>query len=187
MKAPKGYNDAKAQEGGYERPKAGGYIMKCVGVEVITSRKGNPMLILDLDICQGQFKDHYKKLYDRFPAGNWPLRYYQLLTEEQAGRYKGVVESFAKSNQGFPIGKFAGDDHDEKAFIGQMVGAVMREEEYEKKDGTIGSNLKIFFLCSTERIEKGNFKAPEKKTITGTSSGDERTVPPPSDADCLPF
>jgi hypothetical protein len=185
MKAPENFDSVKAQEGLAEFPKAGGYALRCCTVEETESRAGNPMIVFDFDISQGDFRNYYSKRFASNQNANkkWPLRYYQLVNEEQAGRYKGVIESFRKSNPSFPSAAFSGPEHDLKALIGLEIGGVLQEEEYEKQDGSVGAILKIFYLTSVETAMKPDVSVPKKKCLKVASEPARQTKSP----DDLPF
>lgn len=177
MNIPSGYDNAIAQEGPEEYPKAEAYIFRCVNAVETTSKTkedkdgnqtgGNPMVVLDLDIARGPFAGFYTKKFagDKREEKKWPVKYYQLVTDEQIERYKGMIESFRKSNKAFPAEAFSGAAHDIKKLTGLEIGGVMQDEEYEKRDGSIGCVAKMAYLCSAERVEKGEARLFPKKTL----------------------
>lgn len=166
MKAPSGYDTAEAKTGGdFSQPEAGGYIFRILDVEETTSKAGNDMIVLNMDIAEGEFKNYYAELHKRLDLKNWPLKYYQLVNEDNADYYKGMIQSVAKSNPSFRDEAFTGPEHDIGALEKMLVGGVMRMEQYQKKDGTIGDGLKILYLCSVQRIEDGDFQIPKPKLL----------------------
>ena len=194
MKMPANYNDVQVSEH-TPQPEAGGYILYCMKAEETTSKAGNDMLVLDFDIMTGDHKGYYSRLMKKQDFKRWLLQNFLLLNDERAiGRYKGVLDSFKKSNTNFPDASFAGVEHDTSKLVGLRIGAVLRKEEYLKNDGTIGTNLKIFYLTSVDRIEKNDFKIPDiKKLDTGfdtpptTDNNLPQTSAPMPEDDSLPF
>jgi hypothetical protein len=195
MNVPACYKDAKPQTGFEEYPKVGGYVLRCSNIEETFSREKedgsgkNPMIVFDFDISRGEFTGFYSRKFskDQSEKRKWPLKYYQTVTPEQIGRYKGVVESFKKSNLNFPDASFSSEVHDLKKLIGLEIGGVFCEEEYEKRDGSIGVSLKISYLCSVERIEKGDFTIPKKKVLKSNGQNRNSNTPPPIYDNDLPF
>lgn len=183
MNVPSGYDKAQAQEGPAEYPKAGAYIFRCVNAVETFSKSENPMVVLDLDIARGPFAGFYTKKFasDKREEKKWPVKYYQLVTEEQVDRYKGMIESFRKSNKAFPAEAFSGAAHEIKKLTGLEIGGVMQDEEYEKRDGSIGCVAKMAYLCSVERVEKGEARLLPKKTLKKGAEQSTKTD------DSLPF
>lgn len=168
MNVPSSYNNAKPQFGGFQSPTPDMYVLRCVNVIETTSQSsGNPMAVFDFDIAIGEFEKYYTKRFqkDDRPKKSWGLVYRQVLTEEQIGRYKGVITSFQRSNRSFPEKDFTGESHNLKSLIGLECGGALQEEEYEKDDGSIGKSLKIFYLCPVEDINNGSAKLPKPKTL----------------------
>jgi hypothetical protein len=66
----------------------------------------------------------------------------------------------------------------------------MQEEEYTKKDGSIGMRLKVKDIKTVEQIRKGDFKIPPIKKVEQSTSASATTNTQweelPSD-DSLPF
>lgn len=163
-----GYDEAQAITGEYEKLEAGGYICKIINAKEETSKSsGKKMLVLAIDIVEGEHKDFYKKRYDEDmkiadatnPA-KWKGVYYQMLEgEKAAGFLKGLMTSLETSNSGFKW------NWDEKKLIGLKFGGIFGEEEYEKMDGSIGISTKIKFIRTVEAIKNGKFKIPEIKKL----------------------
>lgn len=168
MEKLNGYDEAQAITGEYEKLEAGGYICKIINAKEETSKSsGKKMLVLAIDIVEGEHKDFYKKRYDEDmktadatnPA-KWKGVYYQMLEgEKAAGFLKGLMTSLETSNLGFKW------NWDEKKLIGLKFGGIFGEEEYEKMDGSIGISTKIKFIRTVEAIKNGKFKIPEIKKL----------------------
>jgi hypothetical protein len=187
MQKPAGYDGAEAKTGtGFENPPAGGYTLKIISaVETRTKTNNEPMLVLEMDIIAGPFKNYYSDLSKRLNK-EWYLTHRRVINEKNTGYLKGDIQSIEKSNNGFKY------DFNEHALIGRYVGAVLREEEYEKRDGTVGVKLSVGYLCSLDTIKDKSFKLlplkPLKKDASfngGYASSDN--APPHSDDDSLPF
>jgi hypothetical protein len=164
MEKLKGYDEAQAITGEYEKLNAGGYICKIKSAKEEKSKTGKRMLVIALDILEGDKKDFFKKRFDEDTRAEkkWPAGaiYRQMLEgEKAAGFLKGLITSIEASNEGFKW------DWDEKKLANLKCGAIFGEEEYEKLDGSVGTSTKVKFIRTVKSIEEGNFKIPEIKKL----------------------
>lgn len=163
-----GYKEAQAIMGGGESLPPGGY--KCVIVKATEalSKSGRPMLLICLDITDGQYKGYFSRLFrsrqERDKADGketkWPCIMYQLADEEAVGRFKGTIKAIEDSNPGY---SWEGSKWDEKTLKGKAIGVVFREEEYEKSNGEIGTSIRAAWLRNVDKVE--DVEAPAKKTL----------------------
>lgn len=61
MEKVQGYEEAQAITGEYERLNAGGYICKIISAKEEKSKSGKRMLVLALDIVEGDKKRFFQK------------------------------------------------------------------------------------------------------------------------------
>lgn len=150
MKKPANYDQVEAKRGGeFEKLPAGGYVLKVVNANEMISQKTNrPMLEIILDIAEGEFTDHFKKLNEKL-KGNIYLKFYALADEEAAANLKGVIESFVESNRNFDF-----NFENVKCLCDKKVGANLRYEEYTNNEGAIKESIKIAYLAPIGEIEK---------------------------------
>lgn len=187
MKKIQGYDDAQAITGEYERLNAGGYICKIISAKEEKSKSGKRMLVLTLDIVEGDKTDFFRNRFNdnSNPDKKWPAGaiYRQMLEgEKAAGFLKGLMTSLEASNNGFKW------DWDEKKLANLKCGAIFGEEEYEKMDGSVGTTTKVKFIRTIKAIQDGNFKIPELKKIPEKGEAFEDFVNSvTSDKDDLPF
>ena len=187
MEKLQGYEEAKAITGEYEKLEAGGYICKIVSAKEEKSKSGKRMLVLALDILEGDKKDFFRKRFDEntSPEKKWPAGaiYRQMLEgEKAAGFLKGLMTSLEASNDGFKW------NWDEKKLTDLKCGAIFGEEEYEKMDGSIGTSTKIKFIRTAKAIQDGNYKVPELKKLPQKGEAFEDFVNSvTSDNEDLPF
>ncbi len=185
MQKPQGYDEAEAKVGGgdFPTPDAGGYVAKIVSAETKKSAKGNEMLVLSVDIAEGEFKDHYTKLSEKFEKSTYP-NIYQLTEGEHVNYFKGLIAAIEHSNNGF---KF---NFDEKTLIGKRLGINLREEEYLNKDKEVKTIMKVAYFCSAEEARAG-LPALKPKTLNGGQTQSKQvsqTAPTAgSDPSDLPF
>lgn len=186
MEKLKGYDEAQAITGEYEKLNAGGYICKIKSAKEEKSKTGKRMLVIALDILEGDKKDFFKKRFDedtrtekKWPAG---AIYRQMLEgEKAAGFLKGLITSIEASNEGFKW------DWDEKKLANLKCGAIFGEEEYEKLDGSVGTSTKVKFIRTVKSIEEGNFKIPEIKKLPQKGEAFEDFVNSVTSDEELPF
>lgn len=164
MEKLENYDNVAPITGEYEKLEAGGYICKIVSAKEEKSKSGKRMLVLALDILDGDKKDYFKKRFDEntSPDKKWSAGaiYRQMLEgEKAAGFLKGLMTSLEASNDGFKW------NWDEKKLKDLKCGAIFGEEEYEKMDGSIGTSTKVKFIRTIKAIQDGNFKVPELKKL----------------------
>lgn len=187
MEKVQGYEEAQAITGEYERLNAGGYICKIISAKEEKSKSGKRMLVLALDIVEGDKKDFFRNRFNdnSSPDKKWPAGaiYRQMLEgEKAAGFLKGLMTSLEASNDGFKW------DWDEKKLVDLKCGAIFGEEEYEKMDGSVGTTTKVKFIKTIKAIQDGNFKVPELKKLPEKGEAFEDFVNSvTSDKDDLPF
>lgn len=164
MEKLEGYEEAQAITGEYEKLESGGYICKIVSAKEETSKSGKRMLVIALDIAEGDKKDYFKNRFNEntSPDKKWPTGgiYRQMLEGEKAlGFLKGLMTSLEASNEKFKW------NWDEKKLKDLKCGAIFGEEEYEKLDGSIGTSTKVKYIRAVKTVENGNFKVPELKKL----------------------
>lgn len=159
-------NEAGTNEG----LKAGGYVCKYITVSDVTDKE---YLLMELDVAEGPNKDYYKDLNER--AGFWGLTCYRSYKEKALPMFKRMCSAVTKSNPGF-IFDGGQQNADEKTLVGKIVGIVLREEEYEKNDGSVGSRLVVAYECEADKIRKGDFTVPAKKVLDKATPTDTSFV-----------
>ncbi len=186
------YDAAQALTGEYEALKPGGYICKIVSAKEAVSSTNKKMLVLAIDIAEGEHKGFFTRRYDelrksnndpskevKYPSGGI---YRQMLEGEKAAGYlKGLMTSLEASNPGFKW------DWDEKKLVGLKCGAIFGEEEYLKLDNSVGISCKVKFIRTTKCIEDGNFRIPELKKLPTKGDCFEGFDINVIDSDDLPF
>ena len=74
MEKIQGYDEAQAITGEYEKLEAGGYICKIISAKEEKSKSGNRMLVMALDIVEGDRKDYFRNRFNEntSPDKKWP-------------------------------------------------------------------------------------------------------------------
>lgn len=172
LNKPADYEAAQAY-GEFTPIAVGGHIMRIMGVEVVTSSTGKEMLKISLDTASDDtqpnyFADKYRR--DTRVEKKWGCVMNQLVYDKQGATnrgFKAFITSVEESNPGFTITWGAGF---EACLKNKRVGAIFREEEYEKTDGTIGKSTKPFAFRSVETIKAG-VEIPEPKLLNKPTGG----------------
>lgn len=177
---PEGYDQAQVVSSGARQDlPTGGYVLKIMGARETLSKKKQPMLELLLDVAEGEYKNFFSAAWkaDTREDKKWGCRYFQMLTPESAGYFKGLVQDIEKSNN------FTWD-FDETRLKGKLIGMLFRREEYQKARGGTGFSTKPFQPMVASDIRSGNFTLPEDKLLGSDASyGDPGydNAPPPDD------
>lgn len=175
----KGYDDVQAVTPG-EFPKlpAGGYVCQIIHAELTKSKADNPMLVLYIDIAEGDFAGYFKDSSSRVKSfrsdSKWDNSgiYRQLIFDKDGNTsrfFKGLITCIEKSNPNFKINPRA---FDEQRLRGLLIGCLFAEEEYPRRDATIGTRLFIKFPKTVDDIHSGNFSVPELKKLPATAQTD---------------
>ena len=182
-----GYEDTTATlPGEFAKLPVGGYVCNVVNAEITKSKAGNPMLVLYLDIVEGEFTRHFRDAFDRVRGSRPDIKwdnsgiYRQLIFDkpekDKDGRekpkkvsrfFKGLLTCFEHSNENF---NFNPRTFDEQILRGKLIGFVFADEEYPKKDGSIGIRTVAKFPKTVEDIRSGNFTVPEMKKLADSAT-----------------
>lgn len=188
MNKPENFDSEPAATGEYKSLPAGGYVCKILGAKVEQSQSGKEMLVMRIDIAEGEYKDYFSQAWEEKVQVNkdakWGCIYRQLTEGDSTKFFKGMLSAIEKSNPGYQW------DWKESGLKGKLVGAIFGEEEFESnKDGSIKKSCKIKWLRSVESIRSGDFKIPEVKRIntSAASAFGGYDVPPPPDDDDINF
>lgn len=172
MDKPKFYDEVVASNGDFRPVTPGGYICKIINAKVQKSKAGNDMLVIALDIIEGDFKDYYKNRFEQDNRADkkWgcvlrlviddPTKDEDVRKKMQS-RLKGAIKAIEESNEGFTF------DWDEEKLKDKIIGGEFAIEEYIGADGSVKNIAKISRLRSVEAIKKG-IPMPRVKLVDGT-------------------
>ena len=167
MKKPFGYEEARVH-GEFRPLPSDGYVCVIKQVREQTSRSGKPMIVIALDIFEGDYKGYYEQSYraDTRQEKKWGCNVYQL-TETDEGKcsagFKTFITSVEKSNPGFAT---VWGDGFCAAFKGKLVGGLFGREQYQKNNGDLAWSTKCIAFRSVDTIRNGEFTVPEDKPFT---------------------
>ena len=178
MKKIDNFDKIQENGGGFKRIPDGAYI---VGIKKVTDNPEKQYLRLELDVCKGEYKNWYQKLYDadKRETKYWPrdgvlVRSY---SDKALPFFKGFSTSVTKSNKNFNW------EWDEQKLVNKVFGVVIGTEEYERQNGGIGKRPYIASVHSVETIEKGEYEIPALKELTTTKATTAPANDPITDAD----
>jgi len=181
---PDNYDKAQESTGEYKILPLDGYVCVIKKATEETSKAGNPMLVLMLDIDEGDYHNFYTDAYKNNTRENkkWGCVYRQMLTDSSAGFFKGLVTCIEKSNN------FAWN-FDEGTLANKKVGMLFQREEYRKKNGDVGVSIKPAQPRTAEKIRTGDFNMLEDKKIESNSNSGQTFTQDfePLDDEHMPF
>ena len=175
MKQLNGFEKAKIMTGVSTALPKGGYIVKimdCTEVNGEKNGKKYSYLSFYFDVAEGEYKNHFKTIYDTAPAETrkWKGVYNYFLPEEGSqyyednlNRFKTTIANFEESNNNYHW------DWDEKKLKGKTVGVLFRNEEWDYQ-GKQGWKAQPFKFIEAEKIRQGKFTVPKDKPLAGSSS-----------------
>jgi hypothetical protein len=166
MQKPENWNNIQAAEyGDYETLPPGGYICRIIEAREEQTMTGKNKLVLVFDICEGERKEFYKRRFDSDSRKDkkWQGTYHQLTNDSNGAAYanpflKGLIKAIEQSNN-FEF------DWNINSFKGKIFGGVFGEEEYTKRDGTIGISVKCKYINAADKIRDGKFTVPSVKAL----------------------
>lgn len=167
MKKPDGWDSAQAYTGESVSLPAGGYICTIVGAVDMFSNSGKPMLVLLLDIAEGEYAGYFRRQFEnakeKTPEAKWNCVYRQLVEGKSLPFFKGLITSIEESNGSFKW------NFDEKNLIGKKIGAIFGREQYVANDGNYKWSTKCLNIRSVATIKNG-VEPPADKLISPISS-----------------
>lgn len=169
MKKIQGYDEAQAYTGESRTLPAGKYICEIKGAKVVKTSTGKEQFVLQLDIAEGEYKDHYSNLYAANIERNgtdakWNNGglFRQGYEGKQLPFFKGMITCIEESNEGYEW------NWDEKTLKGKKIGVLFGREQYmmngQKKWAT-----KARAVRSIKGLEMSEI--PQDKLLDGSTSG----------------
>lgn len=165
------WNEITATESSNVKLPAGTYKCRIVGAQQQVSKKNNEMLVLALDIIEGEFKDYFmnkwKEKKDATTDGStpkYPCLMYNLWTPERAGQCKWMIDLLEKNNN-FKW------DFNEASLAGKIIGVTFRDEEFLTQDGQLRMTAKPYRLVALDKIADAKVPEPKKLDMSKATSG----------------
>lgn len=190
---PRDYDSAKAYDGqGFEVLPLGPHICKIISAKLEQARSGADMLVVAFDVAEnGPHDGFYMAEYDRKKDFNaeakWPgIFRTNILTRDgrTSGYFKGFITSVEESNSGY---NFRAANCDENTLKGKTVAFNFGEEEWRRRDGSVGVSVKPFYAVSTKTAREG-MEPPQRKALNDNQTQMQRQgFKPVDDDDDLPW
>lgn len=169
-----GYNEVNAaMPGEFVQLPAGGYVCKVFNAEITKSQKGNLMLVLFIDVAEGDFQGHFKTATQN--SGKWRFEgtSFNNIFDTDKGKkdkiapfFKGLLTCFEKSN---PNLKLNLANFEPSALHGCLCGFIFAAEEKEY-NGKVKVRCIPKFPRSVDDIRNGKFTVPELKKLQNNSA-----------------
>ena len=151
---------------------AGGYIAKIIEVDDREwSGHIEPAHLIHMDIAEGEYKGIYQKNNQGADKPRW-LSYWFAEPDKGSpdwllSKVGGIQTSLMESNDRVDLS----DPHSWK---GKYVGVVVGDEEAESSSGTVYTRPYVSYICSVDRIRKGEnqpggYKIPKLKALKSTA------------------
>lgn len=176
MKVIAGYDTAKAAIAGEnEQLPAGVYSCVIKNATETISKNGFPMLVLDIDIDNGEYNKFFTKKHEFIKKANyndaatkWPCCYYQRLDGDHLSYFKGMMHAIEDSNDGYKW------DWNERGLIGLNFAGVFGREEVKFNDGKIAMLTKLVQIRSYKAWDEGCIKVPKDKMLAANSNAQHK-------------
>lgn len=192
MKMPKGFKEAQ-ELGNFTPLELGGHICTIMQLEETVSRNGKNMVVLSLDIAQGEQKGYYAAQYraDSRAEKRWGCKFYIVIEDKDGNTsksFKTFTGAVERSNKGFNIDEVWDEDKDKFAahFKGKAIGGVFGREEYLQDGKQKKMSTKCFYVCDIDTIKRG-VEVPEDKLLPVNTSPAMSGFSEISSDDDLPF
>ena len=162
------YTSYARQASQFEILPAGGYIARIIDVDDrVWKNHREPAHMILMDIAEGEHMALYQKNNQISENERW-LTYWFAEPDSKSpdwllSKVGGIQTSLAESNDKVDLS----DPHSWK---GKLIGVVVGDEEVESSSGTIYERPYVSFVCSIDRIRKGEnqpggYKIPKLKRI----------------------
>ena len=187
---PLGYEETEVlPEQSFKRLPKGGYVAKILSVEEQTSRAGNPYLVLKLDIAEGEYMGFYADDYQKQSGDKkWHFNHRLMVPTNKTKPYtmqlfKTFNAYLEESNPGFKF-DFS---MDEKQYRGKLIGVLVNERQYKKRDGSIGTATNIAKIVKASTVRNGSYTLPADELLAASPAEADYIVSDTVEDDDLPF
>jgi hypothetical protein len=160
-----------SSDGGFEALPAGAYVAKIV--DMVDNEQREYVEVV-YDIAEGPKAGYYSDDWGK----QHPYAHHFFMSYKQTalGMLKGRLEAIQKSNPGFdPFAAWDAGRLD--IFHNRLVGINLQDEEYEKRDGEIGTRLNVCQVVDAQMVRDGKVKVREKKTMGGKMPSSDNASP----------
>ena len=157
-------------------PPPGVYICRIADVTEMQSKTNRPMLKIDFDINEGEYKDYYSRDYENRQERGWEARWglslYQITDGNCTSNFKGLIEDIEKSNANFTF------EFNTAKLLGKLVAVMLDAEEYEY-NGKYRQRLKAGRTYTLKQYAKGECGEPSLIDVKGKRRKYAESAPEP--------
>ena len=148
----------------------GAYVCKILRIEERESKKGNPMIVINFDVAEGEYKDFYKKQYEanENEDKHWSYDATFYLSVPYEGCKSFITEQWdtfwaniEDSNNGYVF------DGNEKKIVGKTFGGVFRLEQTEGNNGNIYDHTRLAYTIISQDVRDGKVKKLPNDKLVG--------------------
>ena len=184
----KDYTSYAKQPMQFEVLPAGGYVAKIVEVDDRDwSGHKEKAHMIQMDIAEGEHMALYARNNKGADANRWLSYWFAEPVDGSPdwmlSKVGGIQTSLMESNNAVNLS-------DPYSWKGKLIGVVVGNEEVESKSGTVYERPYVSYVCSADRIRKGDYKIPKVKklpTITMPLSSTELPDSFSAAEDDIPF
>ena len=163
----------------YKALPSGGYVCEILNAKEEVSKAGNDMVVLILDIVEGEYKNYFRDLFSKRkennPSAKYPfdgMAYVNFVYNgKTTKKFKALCTSVEEDGKTIIWGsKFA------ESLKGAKIGVIFRREESEGRGDNVGKtfwNTKPFAFRSAQTIRDGNFTVPDDVPLQPSSESTE--------------
>lgn len=177
---PQGWDTAAAYTDDFEVLPAGGYVCGIKQAKKDFSQSGKEMLVLCLDIAEGEYAGYFQRQFDSMkeknPDAKWGCVFRQLTSS--VSFFKGLTTCIQASNQGYTW------NFDESTLQNKLVGMLFGREQYMNSKGETKWRTTPKMARTVAKIRDGEYKIPEDKVL---SNVDVFANVPMANSSDLPF
>lgn len=182
MNKPEFFDEAKTMTGEYKFVTPGGYVCKIVQATFQKSKKSNnDMLVLLLDIAEGDLAGIYREKYDNDSRDvkdkKWGCVLRLVIDDptkdketrmKMVGRYKGALANIELSNVDFKVDWNKSEEEFCKDLKNKLIGIVFGLEEYTGADGSTKTISKPRNIKSVDYIKTKQVEIPSVRLLDNT-------------------
>lgn len=174
MEKPQFYDEVQANTGDFVTLQPGAYVCEIKNAVFAKAEKTkNDMLVLLLDIAEGEYKGYFQKRFDGDTRVDrkWGC-VLRIIVDDPSkndedrkkivARLKGAISSIELSNP-----NFAFDWAKPETAKGKLIGATFGLEEYVAQDGKTKTIAKVRAARSVEGVRSGKCQMPQVKLLDG--------------------
>lgn len=186
---PSNYDNQQVlPEQSFMRLPRGGYVCKILTVDEQTSKAGNPYLLINMDIAEGEYIGFFADDYNKQTSEKrWHFTHRLMVPTDRtkpfvAQLFKTFNAYLAESNPGWEFDW----NGDEKQYRGKLIGALVNERQFKKRDGSIGTATNIAKVVKASTIRNGSYTVPSDILVAEEKGSDFIPVDNVEDDD-MPF